>query len=87
MGDRKAPTPPPTNQWKPEPPPAPPYRSRITSEATDELDTLLNELIFRVRGIANDRTDCGRMHAAAATERLINEFRSRERERRSRGRE
>lgn len=29
--------------------------------------SLLNDLDFRISEIANDRTDCGRMHQAAAT--------------------
>lgn len=38
------------------------------------VPALLDALVFRIRGIANDRTDCGRMHQTAAVEREIAEI-------------
>lgn len=39
--------------------------------------SLLNSLIDRMRGIRDDNTSCGRMHACASAERLVEEIKNR----------
>lgn len=55
-------------------------RSPVEPKPTPDLPgtlSLLNDLLGRMRGIMNERTDCGRMHQCAAAEQVLHEIKRR----------